>query len=58
MLAKAGYDVWFGNNRGNEFSEGHTNLALTDEKYWDFDQEEMGLYDVPAEIDYILANTK
>jgi lysosomal acid lipase/cholesteryl ester hydrolase len=57
MLANAGYDVWFGNNRGNEFSEGHVNLTTSDEKFWDFDQEEMGLYDVPAEVEYILNNT-
>jgi pimeloyl-ACP methyl ester carboxylesterase len=57
MLAKAGYDVWFGNNRGNEYSEGHTSLSTNDEKYWDFDFEEMGLHDLPAEFEYILNNT-
>ena len=53
MLAKAGFDVWLGNNRGVEYSEGHVNLTTKDEAYWNFDFEEMGLYDVPAEIDYI-----
>lgn len=53
LLAEAGFDVWLGNNRGTEFSEGHVNLTTKDEAYWNFDFEEMGIYDVPAEIEYI-----
>lgn len=60
-LAKAGYDVWLGNNRGNRYSLSHATLNSSDPAdevaYWSFDFEEMGLYDLPAEIDYILSIT-
>jgi pimeloyl-ACP methyl ester carboxylesterase len=26
VMARAGYDVWMGNNRGNRFSQGHVSL--------------------------------
>lgn len=54
MLAREGYDVWMGNNRGNGFSEKHIKYSKNEKEFWEFDFEEMGLYDVPAEIDYIL----
>lgn len=53
MLADAGYDVWFGNARGNTYSKRHISLKPDDAKYWDFSWHEMAFYDVPAEIDYI-----
>lgn len=53
MLHDAGYDIWLGNNRGNRFGELHKSLKASDEAFWEFDFEEMGLYDVPAEIEYI-----
>ena len=58
---KEGFDVWMGNNRGCRYSVAHTTLnpeSRADKPaYWDFDFEEMGLYDLPAEIDFILNNT-
>lgn len=37
ILANLGYDVWFGNNRGNTHSKNHTKLnPKKDNKYWDF----------------------
>jgi alpha-beta hydrolase superfamily lysophospholipase len=61
ILANAGYDVWMGNNRGCAYSLMHKTLdpkKKEDEpQYWDFSFEEMGIYDLPAEIDFILEST-
>jgi len=55
VLARRGYDVWMGNNRGTLFSLGHVSLDhKKDRKYWDWSWEEMGTHDLPASIDYIL----
>ena len=59
-LVSEGYDVWMGNNRGCKYSVSHTSLdpVLNKTLFWDFDFEDMGLKDVPAEIDFILGSTK
>ncbi|XP_018006598.1 lipase 3 [Hyalella azteca] len=58
ILADAGCDVWLGNSRGNTYSRKHAWLNPdVDQSYWHFSQDEMGEYDVPAMIDYILAQT-
>ena len=54
ILARAGYDVWLGNNRGNRFSNTHKTLDPKKEEYWEFDWEDMGLRDTPDTTDYIL----
>jgi len=36
ILARAGYDVWLGNNRGNKYSMGHMSMSNTDHEFWDF----------------------
>ena len=56
-LARAGYDVWLGNNRGTRFANYHVNLSASHAEYWNFSQEDMGLKDLPASIDYILKKT-
>jgi len=60
IMADAGYDVWFGNSRGCAYSRKHTRLdPKTDAKeYWNFSFHEMGYYDLPAVIDFILNTTK
>ena len=50
VLAKAGYDVWLGDNRGNRFSLGHVSRSIDEKKYWQFSWEELGTEDVPAFI--------
>jgi len=54
VLARAGYDVWLGNNRGNRFSQSHETLSSTKKAFWNFTWEEQGTKDTPATIDYIL----
>jgi lysosomal acid lipase/cholesteryl ester hydrolase len=53
QFSRAGFDVWLGNNRGNDFSLGHVKYTSKQKEFWDFDQEQMGLYDSPGFIDYI-----
>lgn len=54
-LANQGYDVWMGNARGSTYSLNHTHYDYRyDWRYWDFSFHEIGLYDLPAQIDYIL----
>lgn len=58
VLADAGYDVWLGNNRGSTWSREHLDLSAdVGKEYWDFTWEDMGKYDLPAEIDYVLNTT-
>ncbi|XP_019894206.1 lipase 3-like [Musca domestica] len=57
MLAAGGYDVWFGNARGNTYSQRHIYLSPTSEKFWAFSLDEIALIDLPTTIEYILAAT-
>ncbi|XP_058986296.1 lipase 3-like [Musca domestica] len=57
MLSDLGYDVWMGNARGNRYSKNHTSLNSDYMEFWDFTFHEMGKYDLPASIDYILTKT-
>ncbi|XP_053675174.1 uncharacterized protein LOC128725421 [Anopheles nili] len=54
LLADQGHDVWFADMRGNRYSQRHTRLSTDSPEYWDFTWHEMGYYDLPAVIDYIL----
>lgn len=57
FFADMGYDVWMTNARGNMHSRNHTSLNPDETEFWDFSWHEIGLYDLPATIDYILRRT-
>lgn len=58
LLAAAGRDLWLGNARGSHYSRQHAWLHPDkDALFWRFSADEMGRYDLPALLDYILAST-
>ena len=57
ILAREGYDVWMGNNRGSKYGTYHKTLKTDDLAFWDFYQEDMGRKDLPAFIDTVLDKT-
>ena len=50
--------MWLSNNRGTRFCQSHVNYTTREREFWDFSWEEMGVYDTPAVIDYVLNKTK
>jgi len=58
QLYNQGYDVWLTNSRGNTYSTNHSTLdPYWNRKYWNFSWSDMGRFDVPANIRYILDQT-
>ncbi|XP_060097267.1 lipase member M-like [Heteronotia binoei] len=57
VLADAGFDVWLANNRGSRWCKKHLRLSMDQEEFWDFSFHEMGMNDLPAIINFILAKT-
>ncbi|XP_063825336.1 lipase 3-like [Ostrinia nubilalis] len=53
VLADAGYDVWMANVRGNRYCREHSRYKTNTKEFWNFSFHEIGLYDMPAIIDYI-----
>lgn len=64
ILFKKGYDVWLGNFRGNQYSVNSTGIeigqtvVLERNDFWDHSFYEMALYDLPAQINYVLDLTE
>ncbi|KAK9870231.1 hypothetical protein WA026_006316 [Henosepilachna vigintioctopunctata] len=59
LLFEKGYDVWLGNVRDAGVSFNHTSTSVYEhpEKFWNVSLHEIGFYDHPAMIDYILKKT-
>lgn len=57
ILARQGYDVWLGNNRGNRWSQKHLTMDPKHKEFWQWSWEEMGTKDVPAMTDHIIKTT-
>jgi gastric triacylglycerol lipase len=59
MAANRGYDVWFGNSRGNKHSRAHVRYNPDkDKEFWDFSFQHMADYDLPAVFSHIYKITK
>ncbi|XP_044254320.1 lipase 3-like [Tribolium madens] len=55
LLSDRGYDIWLGNTRGTTWSRKHKVFNPDkDGEFWDFSLHEIGIYDNPAFIDYVL----
>ncbi|XP_068022306.1 lipase member M-like isoform X2 [Melanerpes formicivorus] len=57
ILADAGYDVWMGNSRGDTWSLKHKTLKPCQKEFWQFSFDEIGKYDIPAELYFITNKT-
>ena len=53
ILAKNNFDVWLSNSRGNKYCKEHEIYDSTSFEFWQFSFHDMGLYDIPAVINYI-----
>lgn len=57
ILSDAGYDVWMGNARGNTYSRKHADKSPLFQPFWNFEWHDIGIYDLPAMMDYVLYHT-
>jgi lysosomal acid lipase/cholesteryl ester hydrolase len=59
ILADAGFDVWFGNNRGNRYGRSHTSMNPDDDSgaFWRFTWDEMASLDAPTMINFVTSYT-
>jgi gastric triacylglycerol lipase len=57
VLANKGYDVWVSNSRGNKYSRAHAWLNPKSKEFWDYSFQEMGEFDIKANINFILQKT-
>ena len=57
LLANEGYDVWLLNFRGSKYSRAHKKLNPKDGQFWDFSNDEIYQYDLPACLDFVINKT-
>ena len=53
IFAKNIFDVWISNSRGNKYCKEHDKFDNKSFEFWQFSFHEMGIYDIPAIINYI-----
>jgi hypothetical protein len=54
----AGFDVWFGNTRGDTYSRRNVNgLYSYQAEFWYFSIDQLALIDLPTMIDFVLGKT-
>nr|XP_022910208.1 lipase 3-like [Onthophagus taurus] len=58
VLSDEGYDIWLANARGTSWSRRHRYLNPNYKQFWMFSFHEFGVYDLTAEINYIVNVTK
>lgn len=51
-------DLWLVNIRGNKYSCGHRHLDTESKEFWNFSFHEVGLYDLPAVVNYVYKQTQ
>ncbi|EDW74670.2 uncharacterized protein Dwil_GK15810 [Drosophila willistoni] len=51
------FDVWLPNARGTTYSRSHRLLQTNQAAFWHFSWHEIGIYDLPAIVDYVLGQT-
>jgi pimeloyl-ACP methyl ester carboxylesterase len=52
FLADHGFDCYLGNARGSKYSQEHVKHPYNSKHFWNFSWEEIGLYDLPAMIEF------
>ena len=58
ILSSKNYDVWISNSRGNKHSKNHIKYSDKDFEFWQFSLHDMGLYDLPCILEYIMERNK
>jgi len=56
-LANCGYDVWFGNCRGNKYCLYGTHQNYDNSAFWNFTWEDMAKYDLTTTVNFITEYT-
>lgn len=55
LLADHGYDCYLGNARGSKYCpQKHETLTFVSKDFWNFSWEQIGLYDLPAMIEFAI----